>query len=148
MVDLVRGALADPDFLAFAHEVTRSAGKRDTLEVPYQVVNFVRGAWVYRRDPVGVELIKTPSRALKEYRVFNTIVGDCDDASLFAGSLLVALGYPIRFVVMQSKPEAGKFDHIFFEVLAGQEWKAIDGIAFGRDPFFRPQGVRYKTYPV
>ena len=54
-----------------------------------KIYNFLRSGIVYTKDPAGEQLIKTPSRLIADKK------GDCKSYSLFAGSLLANMGYPV-----------------------------------------------------
>ena len=54
-----------------------------------RIYNFLRSGIRYTKDPAGQQLIKTPSRLIADKK------GDCKSYSLFAGSLLANMGYPV-----------------------------------------------------
>lgn len=148
MMDLAKSASMDPRFIGFAQSISLGGGRKDSLDVLDSVLKFVRGHWTFRRDPVHMELVKTPDRLLTEFKTRGIMVGDCDDASVLVASLATALGYPARFVVLQRNSRGKFFDHIYVQALVGKDWIGLDGVALGQEPFFQSSGVRRKIYPV
>lgn len=148
MAAMTRAAAADPTFISFARELSARYGQKANLDVLYGIGKWVRSVWTFRRDPIGMELLVTPQRIVQDIQRTGTHVGDCDEASVLIASILMAIGFIARFVVVQRNPNAKMYDHVFVEVLFNNEWLALDGIAFGRDIFFRSDGVRRKEYQI
>ena len=144
MQQLVRDAVQDPRLVLFAQDLTVPAGARLTTRVVEEVVKFVRTHWQFRGDPVGrraVEFVKQPDRLLSEFASRGAMVGDCDDASVLVAALLTAVGISTRFVVVQRDRSSPTYDHIFIEAWSQGRWLPIDGVALGRELFYRPEGI-------
>jgi hypothetical protein len=76
-------------------------------------------AWIVQRfkfvrDPVGVELLKSPAYMVGEWERTGRITGDCDDAAILGASIALASGYRVRWVLLGFAP-AAPFKHIFAE---------------------------------
>ena len=88
--------------------------KRDTrLKTLESVWNFVFNHIQYKKDKPGIEQLSTPARIWLNRSTPNT-PSDCDDHSLFVGSLLYCLGIPfsIRIAGYEGKP----FSHVYVVV--------------------------------
>lgn len=65
----------------------------------------------YTKDPFRVEVLHSARRML-ELRA-----GDCDDMAILLGSMLEAIGHPVRLVITGPDPLRPKlFSHIYLEV--------------------------------
>lgn len=75
----------------------------------------------YTKDPFRVEVLHS-ARRLLELRA-----GDCDDMSILLGSMLEAIGHPIRLVLTGPDPLRPRlFSHIYLEVFHKGCWIALD----------------------
>jgi len=86
-------------------------GHRDDQYVR-AVRNYVGMSICYVREPD--EIIVHPVRMLADIRA-GRAVGDCDDLSLFAGTLLAARGFHVQYRAVFRHPQAGHFQHVFME---------------------------------
>lgn len=64
---------------------------RNTTETAQNIWNFLKKEINYKRDPDHAQLIKLPGRLAADQ------TGDCKSYSLFAASVLGALGKPVKF---------------------------------------------------
>lgn len=75
----------------------------------------------YTKDPFRVEVLHS-ARRLLELRA-----GDCDDMTILLGSLLEAIGHPVRLVITGPDPLRPKlFSHIYLEVFHQGQWIPLD----------------------
>lgn len=75
----------------------------------------------YTKDPFRVEVLHSASRLL-ELRA-----GDCDDMTILLGSMLEAIGHPVRLVITGPDPLRPKlFSHIYLEVFHKGRWIPLD----------------------
>jgi hypothetical protein len=75
----------------------------------------------YTKDPFRVELLHSARRML-ELRA-----GDCDDMTILLGSMLVAIGHPVRLVLTGPDPLRPKlFSHIYLEAFHKGRWIPLD----------------------
>lgn len=85
--------------------------KRDTeLQTCKAVWDFVFNHIQYKRDKVGIEQLTTPARIWLNRSTEGT-PSDCDDHSIFVGSLLYQLGIP--FTIRIAGYEGKKFSHVY-----------------------------------
>jgi len=94
LVENVCRLLADKDYLS------------ELVALHYFVCQRVR----YQRDPLTVELVKTPEATLQ------TGVGDCDDIATLLAALVLLAGSPARFVTVGFQPRK-PFTHVYCEGL-------------------------------
>jgi transglutaminase-like putative cysteine protease len=78
----------------------------------------------YQRDPLTVELVKTPLATLQ------TGVGDCDDIATLLAAMVLLCGSEARFVTVGFK-RRGPFTHVFCEALdpKTKRWVTLDPVA-------------------
>jgi hypothetical protein len=75
----------------------------------------------YTKDPFRVEVLHSARRVL-ELRA-----GDCDDMTILLGSMLEAIGHPVRLVITGPDPLQPKlFSHIYLEVFHQGQWIPLD----------------------
>lgn len=71
----------------------------------------------YTKDPFRVEVLHS-ARRLLELRA-----GDCDDMTILLGSMLEAIGHPVRLVIIGPDPVRPKlFSHIYLEAFHQGQW--------------------------
>ena len=111
------------------------------------IFNEVRRSARYVRDPLGMDAFQAPIRTL-EWKG-----GDCDCLSTFLASLLLSVGYPVHFRVIQTKQSA-EWDHIY--CLAGfppqnpTTWVALDASVNEPAGWQAPEEIvkRYRDFEV
>jgi len=75
----------------------------------------------YTKDTFRVEVLHSARRML-ELRA-----GDCDDMAILLGSMLEAIGHPVRLVVVGPDPLRPRlFTHIYLEAYVRGRWIALD----------------------
>jgi hypothetical protein len=93
--------------------------------------------WRYVKDPYGQETVTVSPRA-----IYNLVmghnggaggkgfgVGDCDDAAVALGSLLMAAGFPVRLGTTAPPGHPGfGFTHIFPQVFINGAWLTVDPV--------------------
>lgn len=82
---------------------------RDYRAEAVAMFNYVRENVRYTRDPYNVERYSTARRTLE------LEIGDCDDMTILLGSLLQAVGLPIRIRVIGLKGQR-VFSHVYLVV--------------------------------
>lgn len=76
-------------------------------------------------DPKGVELLKSPHVMLNEWRASGKASGDCDDAAILSASVALAMGLPVRWVLLGFTP-TGPYRHVFAEAWERGRWVDFD----------------------
>lgn len=103
---------SDPVVIDAAVRIVRAAGiaGHDALGEIRALFEFCRDQVRYTRDPVGVELLQSPARILRER------AGDCDDKSTLLVALLRAIGHPatLAFRAIAANPFfPGVYSHVY-----------------------------------
>lgn len=99
----------DPNIRRIAGRVLKNVPSRDWRAEAVALFEYTRDKIRYTRDPAGVELFQSPSRALDHG------IGDCDDQVIFLGSLLQSVGYPVILRVIGLKG-SDHYQHIYILV--------------------------------
>lgn len=98
--------------------------KSTNYELLTNVDKFLRDRFVYQSE--AIETLQYPDYMLSGLEMSGRLVGDCDDISTLHATLLVALGFQVRFVAIRSLRESIDFDHVYLEVLHNGEWIMYD----------------------
>jgi len=110
-----------------AHEITAAVPSHDHTGEIAAVYQWLLTYIPFRKDTAQKELIESPVKVIEKVRSGKSVGIDCDDYLVLAGSLLQALGHPIRFAI-EGTVQPGIYEHIHLEVFdesAGQ-WYAFD----------------------
>lgn len=96
----------------------------------------------YTKDPFRVEVLHTARRMLQ------LRAGDCDDMSILLGSMLEAIGHPVRLVVSGPDPlQPRLFTHIYLQVYLQGRWISLDATM----PYsmgWSPRAFVKKVFPI
>jgi hypothetical protein len=128
MRGLVDQALRDPSIIRQATDIVRGVSAFDDLGEANAIYEWVRGNIRFTKDPVNKEKLYPPAELL------DIRAGDCDDISMLTAALVMAIGYPARFVtVAASQTDPDQFSHVYTEaeVPAGSgEWIPLDSARY------------------
>lgn len=80
---------------------------------------------MFQADPLGVELLRSPTEMAREAFTEGVTFGDCDDVAALGAALGLALGLPVRYVVL-AFTDTGPFEHVYTEVQADGKWVELD----------------------
>lgn len=119
MVQFARQYRIDPVIHRLASDIVAAIPSKSYLAEAQAVQDWVKNHVRYTQDVYDVETVQTPLYTLQRMQ------GDCDDHALLAGTLLQALGHPVRFkAVAFSAPD--QFEHVFAETKIGPRWVALE----------------------
>ena len=97
-----------------------------------QLFNSLRHTFRYVRDARGVEEIWEPECHAYRFASVGHTWGDCDDAAVWAATLISALNLaPFRWVTIATGRRGLELDHVFVEVQMNGIWKTFDFLAPG-----------------
>jgi hypothetical protein len=87
----------------------------------------------YANDPTHVELIRTPSRLVRDIVENGFAVADCDDTLCMAACMALQIGREVELVAMGFAP--GSLSHVAVRVREpkSQQWILLDGVAGPRE---------------
>jgi len=105
-------------------------GNNDQGRQAETVLNFVRRALTYVRDPVESEYVISPIELLAQIQAGQLAYGDCEDHCLLLNSMLASVGFPTRFVAT-TLDGADWYNHVISSVFVGGRWVDIDPVAKG-----------------
>lgn len=142
--NLIKQYRKDYDIINLANRIVSPCPNKDYNCEIKRIFNFVKLHIRYTRDPYRVELLRSPAEILRSGH------GDCDCHTILLQSLLQAIGFPTRSVVIAGKPQTPqKLSHIYAEVFVGDKWTALDTTVARSFPGWKPQSYGIiKIYPV
>ncbi len=91
-----------------------------------RIVAYIRKNVKYTYDPPKLETIQSAKRTL----ILG--MGDCDDHTVLAGTLLRIAGFPIKIVLGDINND-GRYEHVFIKAKVGNRWVVVDTTA--KNPF-------------
>lgn len=119
MIQWAADYASDPRIHSLASGIIAGVPGKDYLGEAAALQDFVKNAVRYTRDILNVESLQSPPATLERMQ------GDCDDQALLLGSLLVAVGHPVRFVAVAfDGPDL--FEHVYAEFKYGTRWIGVE----------------------
>jgi len=146
MVRAAREGSRQPSLIAWAQDAVRGVPARDTDREASAIFEAVRGVFRYTRDPVTVELVKTPEVVLRELSERGVVTGDCDDYVTFLISALLAVGIEAEPVVVAENARS-TYTHVLVRYLGPRGWVSLDPITnhpAGWAPTWVPRAAAYR----
>jgi transglutaminase-like putative cysteine protease len=121
---LALAAQTDWPLRRLVERICRGLEAKDYLSELAALYYFVCRHIRYQRDPLTVELVKTPMATLR------TGVGDCDDIATLLAAMALLCGSDARLVTASFK-RRGPFTHVFCEALdpKTKRWVTLDPVA-------------------
>jgi hypothetical protein len=109
IADKIEEGALDPKVRKLAFEIVRKAGcpSKDWYCEIRAIYDYVKKNIRYFYDIRGIDTYHS-ARAI----LFELKGGDCDDFSIVLGSLLAAIGYPIKLRII-AKTKQGRYIHIY-----------------------------------
>lgn len=144
MRGLVDQALKNPRIYVLAREIVQgvpayhdSAEAREIYDWVHNHIRFVKGV-------IGKQSLQSANATL------DLRAGQCTDISILMAALLMAIGYPARFIAVATEPDASdQFSHIYPEVEIEGEWIPVDAARehaeFGEPP---ARVYRREEFPI
>lgn len=118
MVTLARQSRKSYAVRSLAEHLIQGLPEKKYLDQIRAVHDFVRDHIRYVRDINQTETLATPEKTIERG------IGDCDDKSLLAASLLESLGHETRFVAVGRRPN--DFCHVLTETKYGRTWIPVE----------------------
>lgn len=120
MKQLSAKSSVNPEIIQLARDIVKSTPEGNDYEKAKAIRNWVVQNIRYEKDVEGVETITEVIELLRQTRV-----EDCDGQATLVASLLLAIGIPVRFVVIGPK---GNRTHVFCEALLNEKWMSVDTV--------------------
>jgi hypothetical protein len=99
----------------------RRVAAKDYLGEINALFEWVQRNIRYTKDPFRVEVLHSARRMLQ------LRAGDCDDMTILLGSMLEAIGHPVRLILVGPDPrQPHLFSHIYLEVYHNGHWLPLD----------------------
>lgn len=112
--------------------LAKAVAPKDYLGEIKALFEWVQHNVRYTKDPFRVEVLHS-ARRLLELRA-----GDCDDMTILLGSMLEAIGHPVRLIIIGPDPRRPQlFSHIYLEAYYNGRWIPLDATmphAMGWEP--------------
>lgn len=125
MSELVRQSAQEWSVRHTATQIVKDCeSKNERCEIN-RTFNWVREHTRFLRDPYGTEMLHRPIEVLGFIRDEGIAQADCDDLGMVVDSLLMAIGFPVGFRVISTRPD-GRFSHVYSLVFAGGKWWPLD----------------------
>lgn len=124
MSQMVRQSLGQAPVVQTAARIVMLYPARDDVSRSQAIRAWLDSVFRFVKDPVGVELLRTPLWQLNEIQEHGAVGGDCDDAAILGAAIGMAVGIPARFRVLEFRPGAG-FAHVY-AILTPRAGGAID----------------------
>ncbi len=111
MKDMINAGVRDYYVRRWAEIIAEGSGP-DDFSKAQTVYNFILGNTFYLKDPIGVELLKTPHLMLNMIESGSNFGLDCDDLTILSLTLLKIIGIPVALRAVSTTPDL-EFGHIY-----------------------------------
>lgn len=151
MIAAVKWSLNKYDLRQRAELLIASCSERDDVCEITSIFKWVLAHFRYVRDPRFLEFYKSPEVVDQEINARGQFQGDCDDVSGYLAALLLSIGYPVKFVVINVAGQGDDYRHIYMKVFLprSQQWMALEATNRSqRAGWEAPNGGRMREYPV
>lgn len=115
MRDVINAAIRSPLVVETAHSIAYQFPARAHTRIALGIRDWMRERFLFVRDPVGVELVRTPEYMLQRYEITHRISGDCDDAAVLGCALGKSVGIPCKLVTLgfNEGGSPGSLSHVY-----------------------------------
>lgn len=128
MRNVISEAIRSPIVVETAHRIAMQFPVRAYVRVAIGIRDWMKENFFFVRDPVGVELIRTPEYLLNRMQITGKITGDCDDATVLGCALGKAIGIPCKIVTIgfnRAGTSQSPLSHVFGMLVAPSVPRAI-----------------------
>lgn len=120
MRDIINSSVRNYYVRRWAEVITDSSVDTDYGKVQ-AIYDFLFQRTRYLKDPLDVELIRTPPVLLQLIEAGDRPAVDCDDLSVLSLSLLKSIGFPVALRATSYHPDK-RFRHIYGLVKVKNQW--------------------------
>jgi len=125
MTALIRDGIRHPLVRAHAERAVATVQPGDAFGEIDALRSYIGPRVRYRRDPIDVELLRTPWFIVEEIDAGRIPQLDCDDLTILSLALLGAVGFPTAIRVVSTRPTK-EYNHVFGMVRVRGDWYALD----------------------
>jgi transglutaminase-like putative cysteine protease len=139
-----------PEIRQRAEYLIFGCAERDEYCEVTRIKKWVDSHFRYVRDPIGLELVKSPEVSDAEISKQDKFQGDCDDVTAYIAALLKSIGYPVRVVVMGVPGKGEEFRHIYPKVYLPKRraWLALEMTAKQHPVGWSAKASRIREYDI
>jgi transglutaminase-like putative cysteine protease len=121
---LIEQGKSDIVVRTLAEKIVQYLPQKDYAREVAAIYNFVTRRLRYTKDIHKVETVHRARELLRRHKK----AADCDDFVILTGSLLQAIGHPVRIVIIGSNYEDKEdYSHIYLQVYVNKKWVSLDG---------------------
>lgn len=107
-----------PEIRQLVASILKPCKSKDYLCYVKKITEYIKQHVKYVNDPPKTEILQSPIKTL-QYKI-----GDCDDHTILAGTLLRAAGFRIRITL---GAPLDRFNHVYLHVyVPGHGWMTVD----------------------
>lgn len=107
-----------PEIRQLVASILKPCKSKNYLCYVQKIVEYIQKYVKYVNDPPKSEILQSPLRTLQ------LGIGDCDDHTILAGTLLRAAGFKIRITL---GAPLGRYNHVYIHVyVPGHGWVTVD----------------------
>jgi hypothetical protein len=134
MIQLVKGDQGERSVKVRRHaeQIVRHIRPKDYTSEVIALCRWWTNAIRYTRDPVHVEMLRSPERLVDD-ALQGRLAADCDEAATAIGASCLVIGAPIEFVTVGFRPRKGPKVHTHVFVQAQdprtKQWWVLDPVA-------------------
>lgn len=146
MRGIINSSAANPYVRRWAQKALESVMVQDKWGEAQALHDFVRDNIRYTNDPRGIEFVQTPPILLEGIRYYldgrqsDRPIGDCDDMTTLALSLMKSVGFDTAIKVVSFDPE-GRYSHVYGLVRVNGDWYATDTVRPDRHLGWEASGI-------
>lgn len=118
--DLILSSTNNLSYRLLVEDICRNTEFADSQKISSILYDYGKKHFTYLPDIQNIEYVKEPDRIYNEILIKGKFVGDCDDATVFMGCMLINAGFLpiIRLIEIE---HSGYFSHIFcYIIIDGQ----------------------------
>lgn len=122
---------------------------RNREEHGLRVFDFLKRRFRFRKDPAGVEYLRTVDQMIEDYNKQTYIEGDCDERAILGAAMLRRLGYRAAFCLM-ARDVVIPFEHVYFGIIidsARPEILPLDPQEMSR-PFYEREAAKREWFTI
>lgn len=115
MASLIEKYAKDPIVILTGRDIVRQCKGDEECESK-NIYEWVKNNVNYVQDPADYEQIITPDIAISSIKLYGYFNEDCDSITVLLGSLLKAVGIPVKIVMIRTSGN-NNYNHVYLRAL-------------------------------